>query len=131
MRRDPDGRFGHIALAARARRRHCFCVCWTCYEEEDPGRRRRRRRRRPWLFMVATWSKSRSYRRNGQIGREGENEREREREWGTRWVGGREGGHAREKRSVAWKVAASELEARRTFAAEETRHKTERGKLSV
>ena len=24
--------------------------------------------------MVATWSKSRSYRRNGQIGREGENE---------------------------------------------------------
>ena len=38
-------------------------------------RRSRRRRRRPWLFMVATWSKSRSYRRNGQIGREGENER--------------------------------------------------------
>ena len=37
--------------------------------------RKRRRRRRPWLFMVATWSKSRSYRRNGQIGREGENER--------------------------------------------------------
>ena len=36
MRRDPDGRFGHIALAARARRRHCFCVCWTCYEEEVP-----------------------------------------------------------------------------------------------
>ena len=43
--------------------------------------------------------------------------REREREWGTRWEGEREGGHAREKRSVAWKVAASELEARRTFAA--------------
>ena len=90
MRRDPDGRFGHIALAARARRRHCFCVCWTCYEEEDPGRRRRRRR--SWLFMVATWSKSRSYRRNGQIGREGENERERVREWGTRWERGREDG---------------------------------------
>ena len=109
MRRDPDGRFGHVALAAEAL---FLCVSWTSYEEEDL----QRRRRRPWLFMVATWSKSRSYRRNGQIGREGENERERERErgreWGTLWEGGEE-----ERRSVAWKVAACS----RTFARETRR----------
>ena len=74
MRRDPDGRFVHVALAAEAL---FLSVC------VGPVMKRRTsrgggggRRRRPWLFMVATWSKSRSYRRNGQIGREGENERE-------------------------------------------------------
>ena len=32
MRRDPDGRFGHVALAAEAL---FLCVSWTSYEEED------------------------------------------------------------------------------------------------
>ena len=60
-------------------------------------RRRKRRRRRPWLFMVATWSKSRSYRRNGQIGREGENER----------AGVKRMGHP-VRGSVAWTTFAGE-----------------------